>query len=136
MVSEGRDDKVDALRRLPWAAAASDDDLRWLGRTADGFRTGAGGVVARRAAPSRWSYVVVSGAVTVGDEVVGAGAVVLPDDDLLALDDVEALAFPRTEEPALHRRFPALDRETVGRRRTPQCPSARWRSAIGMASPA
>jgi hypothetical protein len=132
----GRDDKVEALRGLPWAAAAGDDDLRWLGRVADSFTKRAGAVVARQVTPSRWSYLVVSGAVAVGDDVLGVGAVVLPDLDIVAVGDVEVLAFPRQEEPALQRRFPALEAAPVEPRRVPQCPIARAKSAIGMASTA
>jgi len=125
----GRDDKVELLRSLPWAAEAGDDDLRWLARVADGFRRPAGAAVARRAVPSRWAYVVVTGAVAVGDDVLGPGAVVLPDDDVLAVSDAEVLAFPRAEEPGLHRRFPVLAPAPVARPR-PQCPKAWSRSAL------
>ena len=125
----GRDDKVELLRRLPWAAEASDDDLRWLARAADGFRRPAGATVARRAVPSRWAYVVVSGTVVAGGEVLGAGSFVVPDDDVLAVSDVEVLAFPRAEEPGLHRRFPVLAPAPVARPR-PQCPKAWSRSAL------
>src|SRR4051812_21755005 len=106
--SGGRDDKVELLRELPWAAGAGDDDLRWLGRVADGFHRSAGATVARAATRSRWAYVVVRGSVTCAGAVLGPGAVVVPDADVVATTDVEVLAFPRTEEPGLHRRFPAL----------------------------
>src|SRR4051794_25461964 len=109
----GRDDKLEALRGLPWAGGATDDDLRWLGRIADSFTRSPGGVVARRTSPSRWSYVVVAGTVSAGAEVLGPGAVVVPDEDVIALTEVEVLAFPRQEEPALRRRFPRLDAAPV-----------------------
>ena len=120
----GRDDKVELLRALPWAAGAGEDDLRWLGRVADGFRRPAGTTVARAASPSRWSYVVLAG--EVGEH--GSGAVLLPDTDLVATTDVEVLAFPRTEEPGLHRRFPMLTGSPVAPRA--HCPKAWSRSAL------
>jgi hypothetical protein len=125
----GRDDKVELLRRLPWAAQAGDDDVRWLARVADGFHRPAGAAVARRSVSSRWAYLVVTGTVAAGGELHGPGAFVLPDDDVLAVSDAEVLAFPRTEEPGLHRRFPVLAPSPAARPR-PQCPKAWSRSAL------
>jgi hypothetical protein len=133
--SGGRDDKVEALRGLPWAAGAADEDLRWLARVADGFRRRPGATVARAAAPSRWAYVVVTGDVVVAGEVHGPGAYVLPDADVVALGDVEVLAFPRTEEPGLGRRFPGALAPAAAPRR-PHCPTARLRAVVVAARPA
>jgi hypothetical protein len=126
----GRDDKLELLRQLPWAEGAGDDDLRWLARVADGFRRPAGATVARRTSPSRWAYVVLAGTVALGDERHGPGAVVLPDVDVVAVADVEVLAFPRTEEPGLHRRFPSLAAAPVPvARPRSHCPAA-WSKAL------
>ena len=121
----GRDDKVELVRALPWAVDVGEDDLRWLARVADGFRRPAGATVARKASPSRWAYVVVTGEI----DAHGPGAVLLPDADLVATTDVEVLAFPRAEEPELHRRFPLVDPAPVPAPRV-HCPKAWSRSAL------
>jgi hypothetical protein len=84
--------------------------------------------VARATSPSRWAYVVVTGAVTCAGEEHGPGAVVLPDADVVAVGDVEVLAFPRSEEPALHQRFPGL--AVPPRRARPHCPANWVRSVV------